>query len=257
MIDLHCHILPGIDDGPSTIEESLRMARAAAAGGTRRILATPHVNSRYPNTAAAIAELVELLNERIAAEGLDLEILAGAEIAMTRIPELAAEELAQLRIGDGPWVLAEPPFSQVASGLEGIVESLHAQGYRVLLAHPERCPAFHRDPRLLDTLLRQGVLASVTAGALIGSFGDVPRRFALDLLERGSVSNVASDAHDDDRRPPSIAPEIADAGFAPWTEWLTEAVPTAILQGASEMPPQPREVRPRKTARRRFWHRGG
>ena len=258
MIDLHCHILPGIDDGPATIEQSLSMARAAAAAGTRTILATPHVNSRYPNTAATIAELVQLLNERIADEALDLEILPGAEIAMTRIPELEPEELGELRIGDGPWLLAEPPFSQVASGLEGIVERLHAQGHRVLLAHPERCPAFHREPRLLDTLLRQGVLASVTAGALIGSFGDVPRRFALDLLERGSVANVASDAHDDDRRPPSIAPEIAGAGFAPWTEWLTQAVPRAILDGASEMPPRPPGERPRKTVtRRRFWHRDG
>jgi protein-tyrosine phosphatase len=215
------------------------------------------VSGRYQNTAATIAELVERVNERIEAEGLDLEIVTGAEIAMSRIVELPDEELEQLRIGEGPWLLAEPPFTRVAGGLEGIVERLHEQGHRVVLAHPERCPAFHRDPRLLDTLLRQGVLASVTAGALIGSFGEIPRRFALDLFAQGKVSNVASDAHDDDRRPPSIGPEITRAGFAPLTDWLTQAVPAAILEGAAEMPSRPREAPARASARRGFWRRRG
>ena len=146
MIDLHTHILPGIDDGPATIEGSLELARAAVAAGTRTLVATPHVSWTYPNDAGAIAALVEQLNARLRAEGIELEVLAGAEIAMTRLVDMRGEELSNLSLGGGAFLLVEPPFAPAVTGLDALVFDLQRQGYEILLAHPERCPAFHREP---------------------------------------------------------------------------------------------------------------
>ncbi len=232
------------------------MARAAVAAGTGTIVATPHVNARYFNTSQLIEQRVSALNTRLESEGVAIEVLPGAEVAMTRIEEIEEQELAKLRLGDGPWLLAEPPFAPFAGGLESIVQRLRGDGYRVLLAHPERCPAFHRDPGLLESLVGAGALCSVTAGSLVGKFGEQVRRFALELMDGGLVHNVASDAHDPARRAPGMASEIAAAGFAPLTEWLTRAVPEAILTGQDVIPPRPvsKPAGPRPSRWR--WSRG-
>jgi protein-tyrosine phosphatase len=238
MIDLHCHVLPGIDDGPATIDGSLALARAASAAGIETLVATPHVSTRYPNDAATIARLVEDLNARLAAESIALEVRAGAELAATHIGELAPDELDRLGLGGGHWLLLEPPFAAVVAGLAETAAELQDRGHRLLLAHPERCEAFQRDPRTLYALIRAGVCTSITASSLVGRFGTKPRRFALALLKEGLVHNVTSDAHDDVRRPPGMVAEIADAGFAALSEWLTHDVPAAILAD-QELPPRP------------------
>ncbi len=244
MIDLHCHVLPGIDDGPSTIEGSLEIARLAAAGGTRVLVATPHVNWRYRNDAATITERVAELNERLRAEevmtadGHMLQVRPGAEIALTLIAELHEAQLQTLSLGGGPWLLVEPPFTPVAPNLDAILLELQHGGHRIVLAHPERCPAFQRDPPMLRRLVRAGMLTSVTAGSLVGQFGGEARRLALALAHDGLLHNVASDAHDTVNRPPQIADEIESAGLAPRAQWLTVAVPAAILDGG-EIPPAP------------------
>jgi protein-tyrosine phosphatase len=238
VIDLHTHVLPGIDDGPATIDGSLAMARAAAADGTRVMVATPHVNWHHHNDAKTIARLTGDLNERLRAEGVEVEIRAGAEIGMTRVQDLEASELERLRLGDGPWVLLEPPFTPIVTGLDGVVTTLQSAGHRVVLAHPERCPALHREPRLVESLVRGGALTSLTAGSLVGRFGGEVRRFARRLMEQGLVHNVASDAHDAFRRAPGMAAHLREAGLGDLAEWLTEAVPAAILSG-EEIPPRP------------------
>jgi protein-tyrosine phosphatase len=243
VIDLHCHVLPGIDDGPETIEDSLALARAAAAAGTRTIVATPHVSWRYPNESATIARLARELNERLSSEGIELEILTGAEIAMTRCSEIEADELLRLTLAGGPWVLLEPPFSPMATGLDGVVAQLLSSGHRVLLAHPERCPAFHREPEALEALVRGGALSSITAGSLVGRFGGQVRRFARRLMADGLVHNVASDAHDALKRPPGVQAELLQAGLGELSEWLTLDVPRAILSGG-EIPARPENVAP-------------
>lgn len=239
MIDLHCHVLAGIDDGPATIEDSLALARAAAAAGTRTIVATPHVSWHYQNTAEGVGRAVTELNRRLVAEGLDLEVLAGAEIAVTRIFDIPPEELSQLTLAGGGWLLVEPPFTPAATGLESMLLELRRRGHPIVLAHPERCPTFHRNPEMLETVLRAGALASITAGSLVGQFGERPRRFALDLLQRGMAHNVASDAHDVVVRAPSMAEEIERAGLGPLSDWLTCAVPAAIVEGRETIPPRP------------------
>ncbi len=151
-------------------------------------------------------------------------------------------------------MLLEPPFTPVAPGLEEIVIGLQSRGYRVLLAHPERCPAIQRDPALLAALVRRGVLGSLTAGSLVGRFGEQVRRLALGLAEDGLVHNVASDAHDEVNRGPGVAAQIDRAGLEELREWLTEDVPRAILDGAEAIPPRP-ATRPlrRRRGLRRLW----
>jgi protein-tyrosine phosphatase len=253
VIDLHCHVLPGIDDGPQSIEDSVALARAAVAAGTRTIVATPHVSWEYPNRAESIARLVAELDRRLSGEGVALEIRAGAEIAMTRLPDTPADELARLTLGGGRWLLVEPPFTLASTGLDALVADLHDRGYRVVLAHPERCPAFHRDRSMLEALVRSGALGSVTAGSLAGRFGKEVRRFSFELMRDGLVHNVASDAHDDSRRPPTIATELEGAGLGLLTEWLTQGVPGAILSGG-EIPLRPAfEIPALDNARRSWW----
>ncbi|HEY4428401.1 MAG TPA: CpsB/CapC family capsule biosynthesis tyrosine phosphatase [Solirubrobacteraceae bacterium] len=254
MIDLHCHALPGIDDGPDSIEGSLALARAAAEAGTGTLVATPHVSSRYPNDAATIELLVEQLAERIAGEQIELTLLAGAEIAVTYLVEIDPSHLGRLGLGGGPWLLVEPPFTAVVSGIDAIIRDLLRRGHRVLLAHPERCPAFRRDPRMLESLVAEGILTSITAGSLTGRFGGEVRRFSLALLEAELVHNVASDAHDHRNRPPSIAEELEAAGAGPLQEWLTEEVPAAILTGG-EIPRRPDLALTGSRPRRWSWRR--
>jgi protein-tyrosine phosphatase len=255
VIDLHSHVLPGIDDGPDSIEGSLELARAAAAAGTRTLLATPHVSFSYPNDGTTITRLVDELNERLRAEQIALDVRAGAEIAMTRLADITPEELARLGLGGGRWLLVEPPFTPVLTGLDSILLDLQRRGHRILLAHPERCHAFHRDPEMLEALVRSGVLTSVTAGSLVGQFGGDVRRFALGLVRDGLIHNVASDAHDHVQRPPSIAAELEQAGLAPLADWLTREIPAAILAD-SEIPPRPAVDLPAiEKPSRRAWRR--
>jgi protein-tyrosine phosphatase len=255
MIDLHSHVLPGIDDGPETIEGSLALARAAAAAGTRVLVATPHVSWSYPNDAETIAKLVKELNARLHAEGVLLEVRAGAEIAMTRLVDIRSEELSRLSLGGGPWLLVEPPFSPTVTGLQPLLFDLQRQGHEILIAHPERCPAFHREPEMLEEFVREGILTSVTAGSLVGRFSNEVRRFALMMAREGWIHNVTSDTHDPVKRPPGVLAELRQAGLEPLEDWLVEKVPAAILSG-EQIPPRPEVELPGvEPARRTWWKR--
>jgi protein-tyrosine phosphatase len=253
VIDLHCHVLPGIDDGPATVEDSLEMARSAVAAGTRTIVATPHVSWEYPNDSGTIVILTEQLNERLRREAIPLEVRTGAELALTRVSDVPPDELDRLSLGSGGWLLLEPPFAAVIPGLAAVVADLQDRGHRIVIAHPERCEAFHRDRSLLRGLVEGGATVSITAGSLVGRFGRPARQLALDLLREGLVHNVASDAHDAVKRPPSIRAELEQAGLVDLTEWLTGTVAAAILAG-EELPPRPQLIGPSHATRgRRRW----
>jgi protein-tyrosine phosphatase len=257
VIDLHCHVLAGIDDGPDTIEGSLAMARVAAELGTHTIVATPHVSFRYPNDSETIERLVRETNAAFADAGVALNVLAGAEIAMSQAADLDPEELTALSLGDGPWLLIECPFTSVAIGLDTLIGELEEEGHRIVLAHPERCPAFQRDPEMLESLVQGGVLTSITAGSLVGRFGGTVKRFAFELLEAEVVHNVASDAHDPEQRRPGMAEELRQAGLGGLVEWLTDAVPSALLAGEESLPPRPQVDFAGAGARRDAWWRRG
>jgi protein-tyrosine phosphatase len=236
MIDLHSHVLPGLDDGPHTLAGSLDLARAALAAGTTTLLATPHINRTYDVDPARILSATQTLREGLAREGLELELLTGGEISVGRLPHLHAEELDALRLGDGPHLLIEAPLSAGAGMLASAVEQLKRDGHGVLLAHPERCPGFQRDPRQLRHLVDRGALCSITAGALTGQFGSTARRFALTLLREELVHDIASDAHDAYNRSPDLSAGLAAAaaavpGLDRQATWLTVTAPRAILAG--------------------------
>ena len=259
MIDLHCHVLPGIDDGPSTMREAVALARVAHANGIGTLVATPHVSQVHVhNDAARIAQGVAEVRAALVREGVPVYVTTGAEVALGRVVDLDEDEVAGLRLGGGPWLLLECPLSPAAAhGFPTAARHVAGRGHRVLLAHPERSPAFHADPvGTLGPLVRDGMLSQVTAGAFVGRFGRRVREVALELLAAGLVHAVASDAHDPIARPPSIAAELAEAGVEEWTEWLAYEVPAAILAGDA-IPPAPVVEPPSPPPGGRRWWRLG
>lgn len=250
MIDLHCHLLPAIDDGPETVEGSLALADALSAAGVHRVVVTPHVSPEYPNDAARIDTATRAMAAELTRRGHPLRIEAGAELDLGHVAELTAPEVAALRLGDSATVLVECPFSRVAPHFEGRVHRLMAWGNQVLLAHPERSPLFLRDPALLARLVGDGALASVTGASLTGRFGTTARRFATWAIDEGLAHDVATDAHDSDRRPPVLREALLEAGYGWAADWLTIDVPDAILRGAP-LPARPSSARILPWARKR------
>ncbi|WP_205695520.1 tyrosine-protein phosphatase [Conexibacter sp. SYSU D00693] len=250
MIDLHCHVLPGIDDGPEDLEEALGLCRAQVAAGITTVVATPHVAWEFPdNDAARIAAGVASVRDALAREELDLQVLPGAEVALTQAAELDDEELRALTLGGGPWLLLEPPLSPAAPDFEFVLQGLAARGHRLLVAHPERIPAFLRDREVVERCVAEGMLMQVTAGSFVGRFGRDVQRFAMGMLQDGLVHNVASDAHGPSlRRPPGVREQLERVGYGDWVDHLCRAVPEALLAGTE--PPEPPE---QPTLRRRLF----
>jgi protein-tyrosine phosphatase len=250
VIDLHCHLLPGIDDGPADLDGTLALARAQVDAGVRAVACTPHVNWRFDLDAATIAAARDAAAAALAAAGIELELLAGAEVGLTRAVELDDASLAALRLGGGEWLLLEAPL-EVAASVEQAIRAVAARGHRVLLAHPERCPAFQRDPDALRRLVDDDVVrCQLTASALTGAYGGSVQRLALRLLDDGLAHVVASDAHDAIGRPPGLREHLERAGRGELVEWVTELVPGAIAAG-TPLPGAP----PPSLAPRRWWQR--
>lgn len=236
MIDLHAHILPGLDDGPGTLAESVAMARVASAAGTRALATTSHIGHHYPVSPTALEAARDALQGELDEEGIDLELIAGGEIAPARLADLDDEELRAVALGGGPYVLLECPFSPGDAGLDLMVAGLQRRGFGVLLGHPERSPVFQRDPGRLAALTKEGALAQVTAGSLTGNFGSPAQKAAIAMLEQGLVHVLASDAHDSIHRPPDLRlPGLLDDDQL---AWMTVDAPTAIVQGR-QLPPRP------------------
>ena len=257
MIDIHSHILPGVDDGAPSMEASLELARAAVAAGTQIMVATPHVRGDYPLDPATIAERVDAVNLKLVAEGVELRVVAGAEVSLSKAVELERSELRALCLGSGSYILVESPYTNTVADIEGIFFDLQVAGLTPLLAHPERCPVFQNEPERLARLVDAGALCSITSGSLAGRFGSTVRRFALRLVSEGLVHDVASDSHDAVRRPPDLLPGFASAdtelpGFAEQASWYTVTAPVAMLAG-KPLParPEPPQLK-RSTLKRLF-----
>lgn len=253
MIDIHCHILPGLDDGPATEDDSLELARAAVAAGTRAVVATPHIRSDHPFAHERIEELAARLRERLAAENVELELLTGGEIALSELDLIDEGRLRELALGTGDCVLVECPYSPVGELLEGMLADLRRRGFRPVLAHPERAPAFHDDPARLARLVEGGVLTSITAGSMEGRFGKPARSLCVRMLKDGLVHDVASDAHSA-RRPPGMMrgfQALADElrGLEDQAAWYVRDAPAAMVSGRP-LPPRPPAPRGRSLFRR-------
>lgn len=255
MIDLHCHVIPGVDDGPATVEDSLALCRAALAAGTTRIIATPHVNWTYPDVdAAAVHEGVAAVNAALADAAIEVEVDTGAEIALSRLPDMSDDEIAVLRLGGGPYSLIECPHQGGApSAIHEMLNRFVGSGHGIVLAHPERCPVFQSSRRLLPTLIQIGMLSCITARSLTGEFGSTARTYAWELIESGQVHAIASDAHDARGRPPDLGSALVRAGLSDaQIEYFAFVAPEAIVNGEPvPSPPQIAEQRSRRWLRRR------
>jgi protein-tyrosine phosphatase len=256
VIDLHTHLLPGLDDGPSDEPGALELARAAVAAGTRAVVATPHVDHVYGVDPGSLPAAVEAMRSLLARRNVPLEVHVGAEVAITRLPELTSSELETLTLGGGGYLLLECPRTSIGDLLETVVLGAVAGGRGVVLAHPERSRAFIGRPDRLADLVRQGVRVQITAASLAGRFGRVVQRSALDLMRARLVHAIASDAHDASRRPPLPVDMFGAAerllpGIRRNEQWWTEISPAAILAGEDPGEPPPLGVRRQLLPRRR------
>jgi protein-tyrosine phosphatase len=218
MIDIHCHLLPGIDDGPATLEDSLQLARALVADGIDHVVCTPHVfPGRWENRCSTIRKGFDDLVGHLAMAGIDLSLSWAGEIRLA--PEvlglLAKDELPLLgeRSGTGTTVLLEMPDGQVPVGTERFVARLLQSGIRPVIAHPERNRGVMNIPARIEPLVDMGCHLQLTAASVTGHFGPRAQQTARWLIEQGWVSAVASDSHNLGGR----RPRMREA-----KEWLTK-----------------------------------
>ena len=205
--DIHCHILPGVDDGPDTVEQSLAMAKAFIAGGVGHVFATPHhiAGTAWALPAEQIQQQVIELQSVFHEHGIPLILHPGMEIALHYHLEKELEENILLPLGTSNCYLLEPPFQPFRDALLDTVLSFKDSRKDVILAHPERIPFFQQKVSTLSRLVEQGVMLQVNIGSLLGKFGKKSQETASYLLDRDSIHFVASDAHGPDaRRPPTM-----------------------------------------------------
>jgi protein-tyrosine phosphatase len=239
MIDLHSHILRGIDDGAHSLEDSLEIARAAVDDGITVIAGTPHVRDDWPTDAGVMEYRVAELAAELEQAGIPLEVRRGGEIAVEWLGRLSIEELRRFGLGGNPrYLLVETPYYGWPLALADSLYSLRASGITPVLAHPERNAEVQAHPELLVRLVEGGALVQVTAASLDGRLGKRPRQTARRLVESGIAHLIASDAHRASIREVGMG-SAARAVGGPLADWLTYDVPAAILADA-RIPPRPR-----------------
>lgn len=208
MIDLHCHLLPGIDDGPDSIEHAMNLADQAVKNGVTHAVVTPHIHQgRWPNTDSSISEAADKFKQQLSERCIPLSIAYAAEvrIGVEVLAWISEQQLPFLGEYQGKQVLLlELPHSNIPLGTEKIVSWLLDRNILPLIAHPERNKDVLRRYEKLSPLVDMGCLFQVTAGSLIGQFGRPVQDVAERLVCSGLVSVLASDAHDTNRRPVNL-----------------------------------------------------
>lgn len=229
MIDIHCHILPGIDDGARNAKESLRMARIAAADGVKKIVATPHVKETI-HSPDFLKKCVAKLNEILQKRQVPVEILYGADAYAL----LAPEDLKQYTINHTRYILIEFPYTHIPLNAPNILFKLALQGLTPIITHPERIPTVMAKPETLFSLLKGDIYVQITADSLIGNFGSKIQDCAIFLLQKGAVHFIASDAHSDIVRRPILSGAVDLAEKIIGKEkarLLVEDNPLAVISG--------------------------
>lgn len=210
-IDIHCHILPGLDDGAKNMAESLEMARCYQRTGIKKVVATPHF---LPGTAWAadketVKQSVRELQANLDSNNIDLQVLPGMEIAFHKRMEERMGNNSFLTLGDSGYYLIEPSFHGEQDSLLETLTSLLKMGRKLILAHPERIDRLHKRLDVLENLVKQGLLIQVNAGSLLGYFGPQSQEAANQLHLNNCLHFIASDAHDPRERAPINAEELS------------------------------------------------
>jgi protein-tyrosine phosphatase len=238
-VELHFHLLPGVDDGPPDLAAALELAAEAVRDGTRLVTCTPH--AAFVDVAE-IPDRVAELRAAVDEAGIELEVRAGAELAWDDVPALGAAELDT--VAQGPpgrrWLLLEAPLPGTGEldGLRAGARELRDRGFAVLIGHPERSPALVDAPGAVERLLADGDRLQVNASSLTGFHGPRARVAGLALVEAGLASVIASDAHRTSDRPPSLNAAIAvlrrHGTPAALAEALAADAPRALLEDGIE-----------------------
>jgi len=202
--EIHFHALPGLDDGPATLEESVELLALAVADGTGTVVATPHVRTDFVTDVWQVIEGVRELSAVLAATGIEVDLRAGGELCHEMVGRLSQTELEM--IAQGPhgarWQLVEAPFDALGHDFHAATDELRDRGFSVVVAHPERsADAALSGSAGLRRELAAGSLAQVNAQSIVGAHGRDAREAALALISEGLVSVVASDAHGPSRPP--------------------------------------------------------
>ncbi len=232
VIDLHTHVLPGLDDGAATLDDSVAMARAMVEDGVRTVVATPHVREDYPTTADEMEAALATLRRALSDRGVAIEVLPGAEIALDVLPRLDEPTRRRLGLGGNPQaLLLEFPYSGWPLALVSTVEELVRTGVVPVIAHPERSLEVAERPERLLEIVQAGARIQVTAASLDGRLGRRVEACTRTLLGLGLVHAIASDAHGPDVRAAGLSRAVAAVGDAGLARWLVEDAPHAMISG--------------------------
>ena len=215
MVDIHCHILPEVDDGAWDMEAAVAMAKIARDSGVKKIITTPHFKGE-PKSLEAVGFLMHqrrLLQSRLKREKIEVELLPGAEVLC--VPQTM--ELAQVgglpTLGTGRYVLTEFYFDASAGFMDETLHGLRQMGYLPVVAHPERYGAVQRDPELAARWFHRGIVLQINKGSVLGAFGRRAEDAAVRMLHRGHVHIIASDAH---------SPRVRTTDLQPVRHWCLD-----------------------------------
>jgi len=210
VIDIHCHILPEIDDGARNLEETIEMCRVASADGIRTIVATPHTHDGlYLNRMSHVRRLCKQVNEYLVSVNINITVLPGMEVRVSgdSLADLSRTSLPTLNECD--YILFEFPPSQIPNAFDAAVQSALDQGRKIILAHPEKNLAIEHDPAYVFQLLTMfkpwEVIIQITSDCLLGKCGEQAAKTAAILLEHNMAHVIATDAHDPMKRPPILS----------------------------------------------------
>ena len=258
MIDLHCHILPGLDDGPISAKEALEMCRIAVDDGIQTIVATPHMlNGMFSVDRQAILEGVQELSQVLRQESIPLRLLPGADVHLDPSMPSYLEQGKLVTLADlGRHLLLELPQDIVPKGLGELLFQVQLKGVTPIITHPERNIAIEQNPAVLNDLIRAGSLTQITAGSLTGVFGSRVRRCTLRLLEARAVHLVSTDAHNPGRRSPRLSKArrvVEEELGGEEAERIFVERPARILEGAHVEAPEPLTDGATPKRKRSFW----
>lgn len=202
LVDIHNHILPGLDDGPKSMEEAMLLATNAVDNGITHIIATPHHNNgRYTNSSTTVKEAVANLNEELLKKDIPLKILPGQEVHFyNSIVEDLENDLLTLA-NSGKYILIELPRNHFPALTFEILYNIQLRGYTPIIVHPEWNTVLRKDKQKIYDLVNKGSLIQITASTLLGQNGRNLKKYSIDLIKHNLVHFISSDAHHHAKRP--------------------------------------------------------